>query len=99
MIELTEPRIAEKIGFSHSLNPNSISAYHDAARYKFPELKRGRKVRRAFMRGWGNGYITLHAVKKEIGSGVIVFKEDTGAYDDLLSGRVHLAEVFLSDEA
>ena len=87
MIEIKEPKIAEKIGFSHSLNPNSISAYHDAAKWEFPKEKRGRMVKRAFMRGWNNGYKTLLEVKREIGAGKLVFEEDNGCYDDFIKTK------------
>lgn len=84
---LTDSRIAERIGFSMALDPDSISAYHDAAKYTYPLEKKGRRIRRAFMRGWNNGYITLHKVKQGITTGEIVFVRYQGEYEEILSGK------------
>lgn len=96
---LNNPRIAEKIGFSDSLNERTISAYHDAARYIFHKDKLGTITKRVYMRGWKSGYKTLTEVRQDITTGETLFIKYQGEYEELLQGKILLADFVNSDVA
>lgn len=59
-------RVAYKIGFSSSLNPDTMSAYSDMARWVFEGNENMRiRLKRAFCRGYKSGYSILRDVKFE----------------------------------
>lgn len=95
METITRTRTAYKIGYSAALSIESFSAYHDAARYKYATIR----VKDAFFRGYKKSMKDLEEKKRAIAAGSIVFVSDTGEYDDLLSGKVLLADLMVSDDA
>lgn len=60
-------RVALKIGFSSALNPDTISAYQEMYKWKFPEeAGLAYRMKRAFCKGYMQGIKTLMDVRQSL---------------------------------